>query len=117
MDQESTKPQTAVERRADLKKSSDVRGDVEHFSASDGWLSRFKQRHSLVFGSVGGERASVDQDTRRNWRDGKLEDYVRQYSPDDIFNADETALYWKLLSDKTLTFKGDDCAGGKRSKD
>lgn len=47
----------------------------------------------------------------------KFKDYLRQYSLDDIFDADEAVLYWKLLPHKTLTFKGDDCAGGEKRKD
>ena len=32
-------------------------------------------------------------------------------------NADETGLFWKCLPDKTMSFKGDTCSGGKRSKE
>lgn len=39
------------------------------------------------------------------------------YEPDDIYNADETALFFKSLPDKTFTFKGEKCHGGKQSKE
>ena len=35
----------------------------------------------------------------------------------DIFNVDETGLFYKCTPDKTLTFKGDRCSGGKNSKE
>ncbi|KAM7296881.1 tigger transposable element-derived protein 6-like, partial [Ixodes scapularis] len=42
--------------------------------------------------------------------------YLEGYTPRDIFNADETALFFKLLPDKTITYKGENCGGGERSK-
>ena len=35
----------------------------------------------------------------------------------DIFNVDETSLFYNCTPDKTLTFKGDRCSGGKNSKE
>ena len=37
--------------------------------------------------------------------------------PVDVFNADETGLFWKSLPDKTLHMKGEQCSGGKKSKE
>lgn len=39
------------------------------------------------------------------------------YEEKDIFNADETGLFFKCLPDKTLTFKNEACHGGKLSKE
>ncbi|XP_057324247.1 tigger transposable element-derived protein 4-like [Microplitis mediator] len=39
------------------------------------------------------------------------------YEPKDIFNADETGLFFKCLPDKTLIFKNEKCYGGKHSKE
>ncbi|KAK9738597.1 DDE superfamily endonuclease [Popillia japonica] len=36
---------------------------------------------------------------------------------DDIFNADETGLFYKLNPDKTLRFMGETCSSGKMSKE
>lgn len=90
---------------------------LEEFSASDGWLSRFKERHGLTFKTVCGEKADVDRAKCEEWLSGDLKDLLAAYSLDDVFNADETALYYKLLPSKTITFQGDDCAGGKKSKE
>lgn len=59
----------------------------------------------------------MSEETCTTWKDGKLRAYWNEYSPENIFNADETALFYRLLPEKTLTYKGDDCAGGKRSKE
>ncbi|VDI33975.1 Hypothetical predicted protein [Mytilus galloprovincialis] len=42
---------------------------------------------------------------------------MAEFTPDNIFNADKTGVFYKLLPEKTLEFKGIDCSGGKRSKE
>ena len=46
----------------------------------------------------------------------RLPSLVEGYDERDIYNLDESGLFWKAASDKTLAPKGSDCAGGKRSK-
>ncbi|CAH4036248.1 unnamed protein product [Pieris brassicae] len=41
---------------------------------------------------------------------------IRRYTPEEIFNADETGLFYNLTPDKTLKFKGEECKGGKLPK-
>ena len=48
------------------------------------------------------------------WR---LQAALKEYSPADIYNADETALFYKLMPNKTLELKGNKCFGGKSSKE
>jgi hypothetical protein len=45
-----------------------------------------------------------------------LPKFIENYSPDDIFNVDETELFFKCLSEKTFIFKVQFCSGGKPSK-
>lgn len=52
----------------------------------------------------------------RAWA-SSLKTIFAEYSPSDIFNADETGLFFCLLPDKTLEIKGVDCHGGKNSKE
>ena len=89
----------------------------EDFDASQGWLTRFKERHDIMFKSVCGESASVSQDVMDHWLTQILPGLIEGYTPSNIFNADETGLFWRLLPDKTLAFKGDKCHGGKLSKE
>ena len=35
---------------------------------------------------------------------------------DDVYNADETGLFYQLLPERSLTVRGDACEGGKKSK-
>ncbi len=39
------------------------------------------------------------------------------YEPKDIWNADETGLFWRLKPNKSMRFKGETCSGGKLSKE
>ncbi|GBN35364.1 hypothetical protein AVEN_225762-1 [Araneus ventricosus] len=43
-------------------------------------------------------------------------DIIRNYDEKDIFNADETGLFYKLTPNQTLKFQGENCVGGKLSK-
>lgn len=42
---------------------------------------------------------------------------LSEYNPKDIFNADETGLFSRLIPDKTLDFNGADGHGGNCIKD
>lgn len=89
---------------------------IPNFSASNGWLEGFKKRHDLVFKKICGESNSVDLTSCRQWVED-LPNLLADYSADDIFNADETALFFKCLPDKTFTFKNMQCTGAKISKE
>lgn len=91
--------------------------DYDDFAASDGWLHSFGEHYDLVFCAVSGEMNAVNIQTCEVWRSKVLQGYVEKYSPQDIFNADETALFFKLLPAKTITYKGNKCTGGKKSKE
>ena len=50
------------------------------------------------------------------WK-GKIEDLVAGYEPRNVYNGDETGLFFRVLLSKTLTVRGDKCTGGKLSKE
>ena len=88
------------------------------FDCSAGWLERFKSRHAIVFKRVCGESNDVatDSEALSDWK-RKLATILKDYLPSDIFNADETGIFYKLMPDKTLEFKSVSCHGGKQSKE
>ncbi|XP_025407157.1 tigger transposable element-derived protein 6-like, partial [Sipha flava] len=88
----------------------------EQFKASNGWLENFKKRHDISFRKVCGESAGVSDNVVNEWKIN-LSELLEGYKPCDIFNADETALFYKCMPDKTLTFKNEKCSGGKHSKE
>ena len=90
---------------------------TEPWNCSDGWLSRWKNRHNITYKTVSGENAAVDQEICDDWKKTILEPLLDRYNPNDIFNADETGLFWRLLPDKTHAVRGETCSGGKKSKE
>jgi hypothetical protein len=89
---------------------------ITEFKASKGWLECFKHRNNVAFGTMSGERGDVNVESVEDWKK-KLPNLCEGYDQKDIFNMDETGLFFKDTSRKTFHFKGDDCAGGKRSKE
>ena len=87
------------------------------YRCSSGWLERFKVRRGITFRRMSGEAASVTNDMTADWLEVKLPALLHDYQPVDVFNADETGSFWKCLPDKTLHMKGEQCSGGKKSKE
>ncbi|XP_075732481.1 tigger transposable element-derived protein 6 [Rhipicephalus microplus] len=89
---------------------------IDDFKASVGWLNRFKSRHSIIGKVLCGEAASADKDGAAAWMSASLGSILKDYASSDIYNADETGLFYEMLPNKTLDFKGLCCQGGKHSK-
>jgi hypothetical protein len=87
---------------------------IEDFSASNGWISCFKQCHCLVFKKLAGESAAVYTNTTDLWFE-RLPKLVEGYEAQDIYNADEIGLFFNCLPDRMLALKGETCQGGKRA--
>ncbi|KAL4148757.1 hypothetical protein QTP88_002919 [Uroleucon formosanum] len=47
----------------------------------------------------------------------KLPNIIDKYEKRDIFNADKTGLFFRVLPNKTMAFKNETCSGGKVSKE
>ncbi|XP_060577429.1 jerky protein homolog-like [Ruditapes philippinarum] len=107
--------------RAQAKKmNQELNGDDSQFEASNGWLSRFKHRHSISQVTIRGEQRSADESAAAAYPE-ELRKLVmdQQLCADQIYNCDETALYFKMLPDKTLACKTDTqkTLGFKQAKD
>ena len=85
------------------------------FKALCGWLNNFKSRHNLTGATLSGEKGSVNADIVDQWFQ-RVPGIISDYAPRDNYNADETGLYFRALPDKTLKVRGEECAGGKKSK-
>ena len=64
-----------------------------------------------------GEAESVDQDGVNKWQNDRLSALLKEFKPEQIFNTDETGLFYRCLPDKTHVFKNEKCTGGKLSKE
>ncbi|XP_015363953.1 PREDICTED: tigger transposable element-derived protein 4-like [Diuraphis noxia] len=87
------------------------------FKASEGWLGKFKQRHNITYGKISGEALNVDLNVTNSWLINVWPKLNEKYTPDNIFNADETGIFYKMTPDKALNFKGEKSVGGKLSKE
>lgn len=90
---------------------------ISGFSASTGWLDNWKRRHGIIFKKAAGEGASVEETIPDEWIRSIWPSLKAGYIDADIFNADETGLFYRLLPDKTMEYKGKECHGGKQSKE
>ena len=66
-------------------------------------------------GKLGQSTLTAVTATVDSWKE-RLPELVAGYSRDDIWNIDETGLFWKALPDRGFGVKGKDCKGGKKSK-
>nr|XP_012148419.1 PREDICTED: uncharacterized protein LOC105663526 [Megachile rotundata] len=86
------------------------------FSASHGWFERFKRRHSLHNLRLKGEQASADSDAAQQYPAKFAEIIaVNSYIPDQVFNADESGLFWKKMPERTYLAKAHKSASGHKA--
>ena len=86
----------------------------EKFKGSSGWIDNFKKRHNIKQYTMHGEAASAPIQDLSSMREN-LRQTLRDYDPKDIFNCDETGLFWKMKPSRTLS--NSSVAGSKQSKD
>ncbi|GFS78452.1 tigger transposable element-derived protein 1 [Trichonephila clavipes] len=91
----------------------------KEFSASKRWLTRFLKRNALHNIKITGESATADEGAAKIFPE-ELAKIIEDgdYSADQVFNADETGLYWKKMPNRTYIAKEEKTASGhKASKD
>ncbi|XP_071054692.1 tigger transposable element-derived protein 6-like [Onthophagus taurus] len=89
---------------------------VSTFKVSDGWLQKWRLRNNVAFKCISGEAADVNEEGINEFMK-KLPTFLLGYRSEDIFNADESGLFFRALPNKTLALKSEKCTGGKLSKE
>ncbi|KFD50448.1 hypothetical protein M513_08675 [Trichuris suis] len=76
------------------------------FMASKGWLASFVNRYNLKNLRVTGEAASADQESASTFPQEFRRLVGRKgYLPEQVYNCDETALFWKKMPSRTYIHK------------
>ena len=88
---------------------------LDSFTASNGWLEKWKSCYGIRETRITGEADDVSVSTVRSWIE-RLPELVKGYKLEDVWNMDELGLFFKLLPDKGLIEKTKSEKGGKKSK-
>jgi hypothetical protein len=78
---------------------------IENFTASTGWVHRFKKRKNLTFKTICGEAGGVNTDVVSNFTQNVLPSMLAPFEERNIYNADETGLFFQLMPNKTAFSK------------
>ena len=85
------------------------------FKASSSWVYAFKRKHGIKYLPLYGEASSVSETVVDDYKT-KFKGMVEGYDSEDIFNFDETPLFFKLLPNHSLCMDPK-ASGVKKLKD
>jgi len=88
----------------------------DDFKASNGWLEKFNSRNAISSRVISGESGDLDINTVSLWMQS-LPTLIAGYDLSNVFNCDETGLFWRGIPDRTLALRSDECKGGKLAKE
>ena len=105
-----------IDEAKKLKNDLRIEGEC---TFSMGWLQNFKERHDTRRLKVQGEQQSADHDAASNFSE-EFRHLIREHyvTPEQVYKADETALFWHCLSMSTLSaYTEREAVGFKVNKD
>ena len=80
------------------------------------WVFRWRQRHGIKYTTFTGEAADSNVEAGNRWLETEFKQILSSYDRADIFNADETGIFYKRLPTKGLIRKGEIVRGSKVNK-
>ena len=85
------------------------------FKATTGWFANFKRRSEIKHVIMHGESASADKEEAEKYC-LKFQEFIETegYRPQQIFNCDETGLFWKLMPNPTYITKDEKSVPGHK---
>lgn len=99
-----------------LKIAAAMGRSAADFSASEGWYGKWRKFYNLSTRRISGEARDVDLGVVDTWME-RIPRLIENYDATEIWNIDETGLFFRALPDRTLALKGSDCRGGKLAKE
>lgn len=89
--------------------------DKMTFVATNGWYDRFRKRYGLRMLTVSGERASADLEAFSSFKSNLMQIILdNRYEKYEIYNADESGLFFKLLPSRTIALHDENIAEGRK---
>ena len=87
------------------------------FQASSGWLWRFCRRHGICQLSLQGEKLSSNASALEPFKH-ELRQLIKRegLTLDQLYNCDESGLYYRMLPAKTLTCRTENAASGLKTQ-
>ena len=88
-----------------------------NFIGGPGWMRGFQHRHNLKLLSIHGEKESCNQESFESFK----EDFMavveeENFTHDMIYNADESALFFKMLPNKTIALENEKKVAGRKTE-
>ena len=81
--------------------AKDLNIEENSIGFSNGWLSGFKSQNNLSKQRLHGEANSAPLSTLPElW--AELQELISKYNPSDVFNCDETGLFYRMTPNQTL---------------
>lgn len=102
-----------------IKRQPGSSSSIDDFKASHGWFEKFKRRTGIHSVIRHGEAASSDDKAAEAYKESFLKMVEEEgYVPHQVFNADETGLFWKKMPNRTfITQEEKSVPGHKPMKD
>lgn len=87
----------------------------DDFQASEGWLYKFKRRFGIRLLGITGEKLSSDVAAVEPFKE-QFQKVIQEMglTPDQVYNADESGLFWRLLPKKTFVHRAEASAPGRK---
>lgn len=86
-----------------------------HFLASNGWARRFRHRFGLRTVVTAGEKASADLEAYTSFKPVLMKKILDMgLNPSQLFNADESAIFIKLIASRTVVLWDEKAAAGRK---
>ncbi|XP_065301884.1 tigger transposable element-derived protein 6-like [Dermacentor albipictus] len=89
---------------------------AENFNASSSLLQRFKAHFNIVGKTASGESEDTNEGEIKKWLEHEWSQVLAKYEPNQIFNADETGLFWKMLPRQRLTPAGTSATSASKAR-
>lgn len=89
----------------------------ENFNPTEGWFHRWKRRENICWKKPHGEVRDADVAGANEWFAQQWPKLIAEYDMDDVYNADECALYFRALPETTYVLKTEKVAGCKIAKE